>query len=137
MGLLIHTSFETQQGFSVSSVYLRITRFTLDPLGGGQYIITVKTETHLDRDRRLQGKLPLVTPGIPELISLQGELRDMAYLYALLKTNLESSGFTVENVDPDPEPTPSEPAPSEPAPSEPTPSEPTPSEPTPAPEASP
>jgi len=104
MGLLIQTSFDTPQGFPVTSVYGRITRFTYDPIGAGQYVITVKVETHVSRDRRLEGKLPVPTPGIPELISLQGELQSMAYLYSLLKADLVSKGFTVEDVDPDPTP---------------------------------
>ena len=152
MGLLIHTSFETPQGFPVSSVYCRITRFTFDPQSGGRFLITMKTETFLSRDARLTGKQPVTVPNFPDLFTVEGVFGDMQALYAMLKTTLESSGFTVENVDPDPEPAPApepesatvptepapepEPAPSEPAPSEPAPSEPAPSEPTPAPEAS-
>lgn len=145
MGLLIHAPFETPQGFSVSSVYARIVRFIFDPQPAGRFLITMKTETFLSRDARLTGKQPVTVPNFPDLFTVEGVFGDMQALYAMLKTTLESSGFTVENVDPDPEPepepAPSEPAPSEPAPSEPAPSEPAPSEPapepTPAPEASP
>ena len=104
MGLLIQTSFDTAQGFAVTSVYCRINRITFDPQTGGQYIITVKPETHISRDRRLEGKLPVTTPGIPELVSLQGEMGNMSYIYGLLKSELVSRGFTVEDVNPDPTP---------------------------------
>ena len=104
MGLLIHTSFDTAQGFSVASVYCRIARFTHDPRGSGMYTITLKPETHLSRDARLAGKMPLPTPGLPELLSMDGALGDMVYLYSLLKSDLESRGWTVEDVlEPTPE----------------------------------
>ncbi len=89
------------------------------------YTITLKPETHLSRDARLAGKMPLPTPGLPELLSMDGVLSDMVYLYSLLKSDLESRGWTVEDVlESPPEP----PAPTETSPTEP--------EPTPEPEVS-
>ena len=129
MGLLIQTSFETQQGFAVSSVYCRINGVSLDPVGGGQYTITMKPETYISRERRLDGKSPIPTPGLPDYLSLRGVFGDMAYLYGLLKAHLESQGLTVEDVlEPPPEPTPEvSPQSSESTPSTP-PTPPTPSE---------
>ncbi len=98
MGLLIQTSFETQQGFAVSSVYCRINGVTFDPVGGGEYTITMKPQTYISRERRLDGKRPISTPGLPDYLSLTGTFGDMAYLYGLLKTHLEGQGLTVEDV---------------------------------------
>jgi len=98
MGLLIQTSFETQQGFAVSSVYCRINGVTFDPLGGGEYTITMKPQTYISRERRLDGKSPISTPGLPEHLSIRGTFGDMSYVYALLKTHLEDQGLTVEDV---------------------------------------
>ena len=138
MGLLIHTSFDTAQGFSVASVYCRIARFTHDPRGSGMYTITLKPETHLSRDARLAGKMPLPTPGLPELLSMDGVLGDMVYLYSLLKSDLESRGWTVEDVleSPPEPPAPTETSPAEPVPEPPAPTETSPTEP-PAPEPAP
>lgn len=107
MGLLIQTSFETPQGFAVSSVYCRINGVTFDPLGGGEYTITLQPQTYISRERRLEGKIPIATPGLPNYLSLRGTFGDMAFLYGLLKTHLEAQGLTVEDVlEPAPEPTP-------------------------------
>jgi hypothetical protein len=107
MGLLIQTSFETPQGFSITNVYCRIKRVIYDPVRPGPYIITLSPETHLCRDRRLEGKQSIPTPGLSDSISVYGQMGDMASLYGLLKTQLEAQGFTVEDViEPAPEPTP-------------------------------
>lgn len=114
MGLLIQTQFETEQGLSVSGVYCRIGRIIFDPVRSAEYCITLQPETYVSRDARLRFKSPLQTPGIPASLSFQGTFGDMASLYGLLKTRLESQGFTVEDViepptpepEPEPEPTP-------------------------------
>ena len=107
MGLLIQTSFETPQGFSVASVYCRLVSITFDCIGTNSFRITLRSETYLDRDRRLEGKRPIQTPGIPDALTVDGPFGDMASLYGLLKTQLEAQGFTVEDVfEPAPEPTP-------------------------------
>jgi cell division septation protein DedD len=131
MGLLIHTSFETPEGFSVTGVYCRIVEVTFRPQSAGQFAVSFRMDYHIDRPARLNGRLPIQVPALGSGQTYIGSFGDMTYLYGLLKTNLEEAGFTVENVDPDPEPTPTEPTPTEPAPTEPAP-EPTPTEPAPA-----
>ncbi len=107
MGIQIQTSFTTAHGFAVSSVYCRIGRIIFDPIRDPQYTVTLQIESYLTRDCRLEGKLSLPIPGLPTTLSLLGTLGDMAYLYGLLKTHLESQGLTVEDVlEPAPEPTP-------------------------------
>jgi hypothetical protein len=117
MGILIHTSFVTSQGFSVSSVYGRIGRMTFDPSGNGDYAITVSLLTYVDRQRRLEGKNTVPIPGLSDLVSFTGVLGDMDSIYGLLKSELTARGLTLEDVletapepAPAPEPTP-EPAP--------------------------
>lgn len=125
MGLLIHTSFETPEGFPVTGVYCRIVEVTFRPQSGGQFAVSYRIECHVDRPARLKGRSPVQVPNLGTGQTYLGAFGDMTYLYGLLKTNLEEAGFTVENVDPDPQ----EPAPTEPAPAEPTPAEPAPTEP--------
>lgn len=104
MGLQLQTSFDTPQGFSVTSVYCRIARVLFDAIGSGEYTITLSPETYLSREHRLNGKFPLGTPGVPTVISVRGVLGDMTYLYGLLKSSLESRGLVVEDVlEPTPE----------------------------------
>jgi hypothetical protein len=98
MGILIRTTFDTPHGFTVTDVYCRITRVTFDPAPGGDYVITLKYETHLSRDRRLAGALPLSIPDTPELLSTSGVMGDMTYVYGRLKEALQGRGFTVEDV---------------------------------------
>ncbi len=71
-------------------------------------------EFYVDRNARLNGKQPIRVPTLGDGQTYVGTFGDITYLYGLLKENLESAGFTVDNVDPDPIP---EPAP-EPAPAE-------------------
>jgi hypothetical protein len=110
MGLLIQTTIETPQGITVTNPYCRITSVLYDVLSGGEYTITLRVQTHLSRDRRLEGKEPIPTPGLPDQVTIRGTFGDMTYLYGLLKTHLESRGLTVEDVieppAPEPEPTP-------------------------------
>ncbi len=114
MGLLIQTSFQTPEGFPVASVYCRIVEVIFRPYTGGQYTVSFQMEFYANRDARLVGRLPVQVPNLGSGQTYVGNIGDMTYLYGLLKTNLESAGFVVENVDPDPVP---EPAP-EPAPAE-------------------
>ena len=118
MGLLIHTSFQTQEGISITSVYCRIVEVIYRPHSGGQYTISYKMEFYVDRNARLNGKQPIRVPTLGDGQTYVGTFGDITYLYGLLKENLEGAGFTIENVDPDPAPAP-EPAPApapEPAP---------------------
>jgi hypothetical protein len=130
MGITLHTEFETNEGFAVSSVYCHIASFTYEHKGAGRYFITLKPTLHLSRTARLSGKLPLSVPGIPGFFTVEGTLGDVAYLYGLLKEYLAGQGVTTEDVlEPTPEvsqqssestqttpptlPTPSEPVPQE------------------------
>lgn len=98
MGIQIQTSFTTAHGFAVSSVYLRIGRVIFDPVRDPQYTATLQLESYLARDCRLKGKLPLPIPGLPTTVSFATTFCDMASLYGLLKTSLETQGLTVEDV---------------------------------------
>lgn len=104
MGLLIHVSFQTPEGFQVSTVYCRIVSFTYNLASKD---LTLQHECYLDREKRLQGARRLYTPGFSESYSFRdSELPTLSSLYARLKTTLTELGFTVDDVDPDPAPTP-------------------------------
>jgi len=74
-------------------------------------------EFHLDRTARLLGKSPIRIPNLGDGQTYVGVLGDMSYLYDVLKTSLEASGFVVENVIEEPPP----PLPTEAPPPPPTP----------------
>jgi len=122
MGLLIHTSFQTPEGFPIASVYCRIIEIIFRPHSGGQHAICIRMEFYASRDARINGRTPVQVPGLGDGQTYVGNLGDMVYLYGLLKTNLEEAGFVVENIDPDyvaPPPAPAEEPPAEaPAPAE-------------------
>lgn len=82
----------------MTDVYCRIARLIYQPIASGSYHITLEPQTFVSRERRLEGKAPLQTPGIPSGITVVGAFGDMSYVYGLLKTHLESKGFTVEDV---------------------------------------
>jgi len=104
MGIQINTSFTTAHGLAVPSVYCRIGRVSFDPIRDPEYTVTLQVESYLTRDSRIEGKLPLPIPGLPSTVSFRGVFGDMAYLYGLLKVQLEYQGFTVEDVlEPTPE----------------------------------
>ena len=110
MGLLVHTSFETPEGFAVSTVYCRIVSFTYSLASKD---LTIQHECYLSREKRLEGRQRLYTPGMSLSYSSSSDsIPTMTSLYAFLKTTFEELGFTVDDVDPDPQP----PAPTEPAP---------------------
>lgn len=110
MGLLVHTSFETPEGFAVSSVYCRIVSFTYSL---ATKYMTVQHECYISREKRIGGSRKLYTPGMSESYSTSSDsIPTMTSLYAFLKTTFQELGLTVEDVDPDPQP----PAPTEPAP---------------------
>lgn len=152
MGLLVHTSFETREGIPVSSVYARILSLSCD-FRGYFTALTVVLDTHLSREKRLQGAASLFVPTLQYRISVEvpynSNWGNSEFLYSKVKETIVASGLTVEDVlesppeppaptetsptEPVPEPAPTESTP-EPAPTEPTP-EPAP-EPTPEPEVS-
>lgn len=98
MGLQIVTAFTTAHGFPVSSVYCRIKRILYTPIRDPEYTIALEFETHLSREARLAGSLPLSIPGVAPQTTVTGGFGDMTYLYGLLKTSLESQGLVVEDV---------------------------------------
>lgn len=99
MGLLVHTSFETPEGFTVSSVYCRIVSFTYNLATKS---MTVQHECYLSREKRLEGRQRLYTPGMSLSYSSSSDsIPTMTSLYAFLKTTFEELGFTVDDVDPD------------------------------------
>ena len=112
MGLHIQLQFETPEGLPVTSVYCRIGRVIFDRVTSHRYSVTLQPEAYVSRDHRLQQKRPLQPPGLPAVLTFLGTFGDMAYVYSLLKTHLESQGLTVEDViepptpEPEPEPTP-------------------------------
>jgi hypothetical protein len=121
MGLLIHTSFETPEGFLVTSLYCRIVSFTYAP---GSRTLTVQHECYMNREKRLLGYRRLHFTGVSETYSFSGvSFPTMESMYALLKTTFTELGFAVDDIDPDiapAEPVPTEPVPTEPVPTAPT-----------------
>ena len=102
MGLLITTNFETNEGIHITSVYGRI--IMLQTWFEGQVVsLRIRLETYVNREKRLQGRAPLKVPGLVEIIAAPGvpttdAWSTMEFLYGVVKCQLESDGFVVENV---------------------------------------
>ncbi len=110
MGLLVHTTFETEQGIPVTNVYIRISSVTADFVSGAARV-TIKCESHVSREKRLEEKRPLYVPNIPTYFSVETPLNsmwnDISFLYSTVKSQMTDLGFEViEDVDPDPIPEP-------------------------------
>jgi hypothetical protein len=118
MGLLVHTTFETEQGIPVTNVYVRISSVTADFVNGAARV-TIKCESHVSREKRLEQKRPLYVPNIPTYFSAETPLdsgwNDISFLYSSVKSQMLAAGFeVVEDVNPDPAPAPApEPTPEE------------------------
>lgn len=96
MGLLVHTSFETPEGFALSSVYCRIVSFTYDL---ATKFMTVHHECYLNREKRLEGRRRVYTPGMSETYSTSSDsLPTIESMYAFLKTTFIELGLTVDDV---------------------------------------
>lgn len=98
MGLLIHTSFETPEGFSVASVYCRIVSFTYSTESRA---LAIQHACYIDREKRVQGytRLQVPVPGLSESYSFQDvSFPTMTSMYTDLKSTLVSLGLTVEDV---------------------------------------
>lgn len=94
MGLTVQTSFDTPQGFTVTSVYLRINQVLLTTLGSATNVVVV-FEPVVSREKRAAA--PLTVPGMPMLATFQAPLADcirFEVLYAYIRRDLESRGFT-------------------------------------------
>jgi len=98
MGLLIQSSFTTQEGFQVQSVYCKLVSFTYDITRTG-FTLLLKIATYLTREAGQTGFRPIVVPNLSEVLVIPGaELGSFEYVYTLLKLKLEETGHVVENV---------------------------------------
>ncbi len=118
MGLRVYTSFQTPEGFSVSSVYCRIIEVIFRPYIVAQSTISIRMEFYIDRNARLAGRAPVQVPAIGNGQTYVGTIGNMTYLYDVLKTSLQASGFVVEDVIEEPPPPLPEPEPPAPEPTE-------------------
>jgi hypothetical protein len=93
MGLQVATSFETPQGFTVTSVYIRIVQVLLSTLGATTSV-HIFFEPVLSREKR--GAAALSVPGLQTSATFQAPLADcirFEVLYAYIRRELESRGF--------------------------------------------
>jgi hypothetical protein len=96
MGLLVHTAFETPEGFSVTTVYCRIGSFTYSPVSKR---LTIQHEFYIDREKRLQGYRRLQVTAISESYSFDDDsFPTMPSMYTSLKTTFVDLGFPVDDV---------------------------------------
>jgi hypothetical protein len=99
MGILIHTTFETAQGLPVTDVYGRITGVHCNVIAPN-IVVTVEFETHISREKRLQGATSIFVPNLPYRVSKTVPLEStdqwgsMQALYTLLKDGLTEAGYT-------------------------------------------
>jgi hypothetical protein len=101
MGLRVTTNFETSQGFSVSSVYIRILSVVLSKLGSANPTALVLFEAFVSRDKAVTSANPVSVPAMPTSVSFQASLADCIryeVLYAYVKRELTSRGFVCETV---------------------------------------
>ncbi len=106
MGLLVHTTFETPQGIVITNVYVRICSVTAEFRRYNTFV-TIKCESHVTREKRLENRQPLVVPKIPTYYTIGTPVgsgwNDMAHLYSAVKEQMIADGFeVVEDVNPDP-----------------------------------
>lgn len=108
MGILVETSFDTPQGFSVSGVYVRIARVT--PINAAQIMVYI--EAFLSREKYLADSKPVSVPGMPLWTSFPSPNPDLTRLdiiYPYVHRDLEFRGFVCTPVlepTPAPEPAP-------------------------------
>ena len=98
MGLQVATSFETPQGFSVSSVYIRIQQIIL-ALQGTTARATVFYNASLSREKR--SAQPLTVPAMPTSVTFEAPLADCIryeVVYAYIRQTLESRNFVCTTV---------------------------------------
>jgi hypothetical protein len=110
MGLLVHTSFETPNGILITNVYVRISSIAVQ-FGGETAQVTIKCESYVSREKRVQRREPLFVPKIPTYYIVDTPLdsgwNDMASLYSSVKSQMITDGFeTIEDIDPDNDPVP-------------------------------
>ncbi len=93
MGVQVATSFDTPQGFSVTSVYVRIAQVILTSLTTTPTAL-VFFDPVISREKR--GASTLTVPAMPTSVTFQAPLSDcirFEVLYARLQAHLEASGF--------------------------------------------
>ena len=93
MGLQVTTSFETPQGFSVTSVYIRLQQISL-LLRGSTPRVTVFFAANLSREKR--SAQPLTVPAMPTSAVFEAPLVDCVryeVLYAHIRRVLEARNF--------------------------------------------
>jgi hypothetical protein len=98
MGLQVATSFVTPQGFSVSSVYLRIQQIVLT-LRGTTANVTVFYGARVSREKRFAQ--PIAVPAMPTSVTFEAALADSIryeVLYAYIRRTLESRSFVCTTV---------------------------------------
>ena len=110
MGLLVNTSFETANGILITNVYVRICSISAEFTRKDTFV-TMKCESYISRDKRLQGREPLFVPGIPTYYTTRTPLdsgwNDIAHLYSAVKSQMTTDGFqSIEDIDPDNDPVP-------------------------------
>jgi hypothetical protein len=115
MGLIVHTSFQTPEGFLVTSVYCRIVEVILRPYMREQLTMSIRMDFYADRTARLLGRMPIQIPTLGNGQTYVGTVGSMSYFYDVLKARLEEVGLVVENVLEDPPPPLPETAPPAPA----------------------
>lgn len=103
MGLLIHTSFDTDQGIPVTSVYCKIRSLICDIQSRTKMQVVIRFETYVSRDKKNEGCRRLPVPNVPEYIvrttPLTSGWNDLPTLYGLLKTYFEEElQFVTEDV---------------------------------------
>lgn len=101
MGLQVATSFDTPQGFSVSSVYIRIASVLLTNLGTATPTALVFFQGYVSRDKSKTFASPVMVPAMPTSVSFEASLADCIryeVLYAYVKRELTSRGFACETV---------------------------------------
>ncbi len=101
MGLQVATNFDTPQGFTVSSVYIRIASVLLSKLGSATPTAWVVFEPFVSRDKAVASAAPVTVPAMPTSVSFQSSLTDCIryeVLYAYVKRELTSRGFVCESV---------------------------------------
>jgi hypothetical protein len=100
MGLLVQTQFETPEGFSVSSVYLRIAKVILTLTGESSATADILVETFSSElARRKQASL-LRVPALPMFSTIETTLSalDFATLYSAVRSTLAAAGFSSTDV---------------------------------------
>ena len=93
MGIQVATSFETPQGFSVTSVYIRLQQISL-LLQGSTPRVTVFFAANLSREKR--SAQPLTVPAMPTSAVFEAPLADCVryeVLYTHIRHVLEARNF--------------------------------------------